>query len=187
MFNKIIVILILILMIVSTIAPAFAFAKGQMEPEGRMFSQPSIETMGKEPVTTGSAKDYSQKKEVVLDDILRVYPDTLDDPEAVVVGYKLTAVDMPVTFPFYVLVDEEKDTYSATELGLSPILWCGDKRKPTTTQPEISILYDNAHNLCASLDNGHNISYRYAIMNQHCPRYRPGVDRENNHVQKLQA
>ena len=127
MFNKIIVILILILMIVSTIAPAFAFAKGQMEPEGRMFSQSFVETMEKEPVTTSSVKDYSQKKEVVLDDILRVYPDTLDDPEAVVVGYKLTAVDMPVTFPFYVLVDEEKDTYSATELGLSPILWCGDE------------------------------------------------------------
>ena len=127
MFNKIIVILILILMIVSTIAPAFAFAKGAMEPEGRMFSQSFIETIENEPVTTGSVKDYSQKKEVVLDDILRVYPDTLDDPEAVVVGYKLTAVDMPVTFPFYVLVDEEKDTYSATELGLSPILWCGDE------------------------------------------------------------
>ena len=119
MFNKIIVILILILMIVSTLAPAFAFAKGQMEPAGRMFSQPFIETMGKEPVTTGSVKDYSQKKEVVLDDI--------HDPEAVVVGYKLSAIDMPVTFPFYVLVDEEKDTYSATELGLSPILWCGDE------------------------------------------------------------
>ena len=127
MFNKIIVILILILMIVSTLAPAFAFAKGQMEPEGRMFLQPFVETIENEPVTTGSAKDYSQKKEVVLDDILRVYPDTLDDPETVVVGYKLTAVDMPVTFPFYVLVDEEKDTYSATELGLSPILWCGDE------------------------------------------------------------
>ena len=127
MFNKIIVILILILMIVSTLAPAFAFAKGQMEPEGRMFLQPFVETMEKEPVATSSVKDYSQKKEVVLDDILRVYPDTLDDPEAVVVGYKLTAVDMPVTFPFYVLVDEEKDTYSATELGLSPILWCGDE------------------------------------------------------------
>ena len=127
MFNKIIVILILILMIVSTLAPAFAFAKGQMEPEGRMFLQPFVETTEKEPVTTSSVKDYSQKKEVVLDDILRVYPDTLDDPEAVVVGYKLTAVDMPVTFPFYVLVDEEKDTYSATELGLSPILWCGDE------------------------------------------------------------
>lgn len=127
MFNKIIVILILILMIVSTLAPVFAFAKGQMEPEGRMFSQPFVETIENEPVTTGSAKDYSQKKEVVLDDILCVYPDTLDDPEAVVVGYKLTAVDMPVTFPFYVLVDEEKDTYSATELGLSPILWCGDE------------------------------------------------------------
>ena len=127
MINKVVIVVMLIIMIVSTLALAFAFAKGQMEPEGRMFSQPSIETMKKEPVTTGSVKDYSQKKEVVLDDILRVYPDTLDDPEAVVVGYKLTAVDMPVTFPFYVLVDEEKDTYSATELGLSPILWCGDE------------------------------------------------------------
>ena len=127
MVNKIIIVVMVIVMIVSTLAPAFAFAKGQMEPEGRMFSQPSIETMENEPVTTSSVKDYSQKKQVVLDDILRVYPDTLDDPEAVVVGYKLTAVDMPVTFPFYVLVDEEKDTYSATELGLSPILWCGDE------------------------------------------------------------
>ena len=127
MVNKIIIVVMLIIMIVSTLAPVFAFAKGQMEPEGRMFSQPFVETIENEPVTTGSAKDYSQKKEVVLDDILRVYPDTLDDPEAVVVGYKLTAVDMPVTFPFYVLVDEEKDTYSATELGLSPILWCGDE------------------------------------------------------------
>ena len=127
MLNKIIIGVMLLIMIVSALAPAFAFAKGQMEPEGRMFSQPFVETIENEPVTTGSAKDYSQKKEVVLDDILRVYPDTLDDPEAVVVGYKLTAVDMPVTFPFYVLVDEEKDTYNATELGLSPILWCGDE------------------------------------------------------------
>ena len=130
MINKIIIGVMLLIMIVSALAPAFAFAKGQMEPADRTHNLAVTETVNDEPISTSSVTDYSQNAEVLLNDILRVFPDTVDDPEAVVVGYKLTAVDMPVTFPFYVLVDEEKDTYSATELGLSPILWCGDEYVP---------------------------------------------------------
>ena len=127
MLNKIIIGVMLLIMIVSALAPAFAFAKGQMEPADRTHNLAVTETVNDEPVSTTSVTDYSQNAEVLLNDILRVFPDTVDDPEAVVVGYKLTAVDMPVTFPFFVLVSEEKDTYNATELGLSPILWSGDE------------------------------------------------------------
>lgn len=104
------------------------FAKGEMEPPSAEPSAEPTESVTEEAVTEQEntvSKTFSLYEDV-LPDLLSVYPDTVTDPTAIVIGYKITIADMPVTFPYTISVTELKDCYNASEIGLSPILWNGN-------------------------------------------------------------